>query len=299
MNRRPPPTCHQRGIALIVALLVVAIVTVMALMFTERQQLWMRQLENRGGFTIATTSIFSAINMARLTLRDDARNNQADYAQEAWTMPIPPLAVEDGHIAGQMTELNGRFNLTNLLPASTSTAIVGDEAALVRAANAFNISPAELAKILREYQSILKVEPKSSPDLTELLQRTSLSAAAIESLNKHCIVLPETTPINVNFADAETLQAGIASLSAGDASNIIAHRSGTPFLTLEAFKTILPESVQGSMGDSSVAVQSTYFLVKIEAWFSDIHLSYESMLRRSGTELPTILWTRRGAQADS
>jgi general secretion pathway protein K len=290
---------HQQGIALVVALLVVTIVTVMALMFTERQQLWMRQLENRNGFTLATTSIFSAINMARLTLRDDARANQADYPQEAWTMPIPPIAVEDGHIAGQLTDLNGRFNLTNLLPASTSTVITGEEVNIVRAAKAFGISANELAKFLKEYQSIRKLEPASNPELTELLQRVTLSPNAVEQLTKHTVVLPTTTTLNVNFADAESLQASISGLTSGDASALVTHRASEPFMKLEDFQAALPEKLRNSFEDGAVAVQSTYFLVKIEAWFNNVHLEYGSLLYRSGTELPTIIWTRRGTQADS
>jgi general secretion pathway protein K len=296
---RPEQPKHQQGIALVVALLVVAIVTVMALMFTERQQLWMRQLENRNGFTLATTSIFSAINMARLTLRDDARANKADYAQEAWTMPIPPIAVEDGHIAGQLSDLNGRFNLTNLLPASNATVITGDEANIARAAKAFGISSNELTKFLKEYQSIRKLEPASNPELTELLQRVTLSQNTVDVLTKHTVVLPETTTLNVNFADAESLQASITGLTSGDASALVTHRASEPFMKLEDFQAALPEKIRNTFEDGAVSVQSTYFLVKIEAWFNNVHLEYGALLYRPGTDLPTIIWTRRGTQADS
>ena len=44
---------HEQGIALVVSLLVVAIVASLALLFTARQQLWLRQIENRNNFSMA------------------------------------------------------------------------------------------------------------------------------------------------------------------------------------------------------------------------------------------------------
>lgn len=299
MNRPKLNPRKQKGIALIVALLVVTIVAGMALMFTERQQMWMRQLEVRNNFTLATTATFSAIHMARLTLRDDARRNQVDHQREAWTIPIPPMSVENGRISGHLRELNGHFNLYNLLPTDGSLTVSDDSTAIKRAASAVGITNGDLVKVLRAILTVRKAEPKSTPELEEAMRRTDLSADSREALRRHTIVLPESTPINVNFADAEALQAAIAGLSASDASNLISRRAGSPFMTLASFTSALPESLRQSVDSSAVSVQSTYFLVQIDAWFDDIHMGYESMLLRSGTELPTILWTRRAGLANS
>lgn len=300
MNHHPKlAPRRQNGIALIVALLVVAIVAGMALLFTERQQMWMRQLEVRNNFTLATTSAFSAINMARLTLRDDARNNQVDHQREAWTIPIPPMSVENGRIAGHLQELNGHYNLYNLLPTDGTLTVSDDSAAIKRVASAMGITNGDLTKVLRAVLTVRKAEPRSTPELDEALQRTDLSAQSRENLLKHAILLPETTPINVNFADAEAMQAAIAGLTANDASNLIAQRAGAPFMTLASFTSALPEKLRNSLDGSAISVQSTYFMVQIDAWFDDIHMGYESMLLRNGTDLPSILWTRRANLADS
>lgn len=300
MSRHPKGLPRrQNGIALIVALLVVAMVAGMTLLFTERQQMWMRQLEVRNNFTLATTSAFSAINMARLTLRDDARNNQVDHQREAWTIPVPPMSVENGQIAGHLQELNGHYNLYNLLPTDGTLTISDDSTAVKRVASAMGITNGDLVKVLRAALAVRKAEPKSTPELDEAVQRTDLSAQSRDNLLKHAILLPEATPINVNFADAEAMQAAISGLSASDASNLIARRAGSPFLTLASFTSALPESVRNSLDSSAISIQSTYFLVQVDAWFDDIHMGYESMLLRSGTDLPTILWTRRANLADS
>lgn len=284
------PRSKQNGIALVVALLVVAIVAGLTLLFTERQQMWMRQLENRNNFTLATTSAFSAINMARLTLRDDYRRNQVDYESEPWTIPIPPISVETGQIAGHLEELNGRFNLLNLL---SGTTVDASSDAVKRAASGLGVSKADLVKVLQATADVIKAEPNSTPELEEAILRANISADSRASLLKHAIILPETTAINVNFADAEALQAAIAGLTSANASDLIAKRSASPFLTLASFQAALPANVKTSYDSSAVSIQSTYFLIQVNAWFNNIHMGYESMLLRTSTDLPTIVWTRR------
>lgn len=289
---------QQQGIALIVALLVVAIVATMALLFTERQQLWMRQLENRNGLTIATTIAYAAIDMSRLTLRDDARNNKVDHLLEPWTIPIPPIAVEEGHISGRLNEMQGRFNLTNLLP-SSDTAVRENDAALLRASRALGVPSSDLAKLLRAFQELRKTEPNGMPELPELLRRASLPAASAQALTPHLVILPEATPINANFADAETLQAAIEDLSAAEAGALIARRTGNPYMKMEDFKAALPVRLRSSLDEQAVALQSRYFMVVVDAWFNDVHLGYEAMLRRDEVGLPQVLWTRRSSLTDS
>lgn len=290
MTRMP----QQRGMALVLSLLIVAIVAALALLFVQRQQLWMRQLEHRAGFTAATTAAFVAIDMVRLTLRDDARNNQVDHLLEPWTIPIPPVAIEDGHIGGHITELQGRYNLANLLPAEGAKL---DETALQRVANAISISAADLGKLLTQWQALRKREPGVSPELAELAGDAGLSADAAQRVVRHLVLLPESTPINVNFATTEALMAAIPGLNSGDASAVQARRSGNPFKSVAEFTASLPEALR-QQGSSGVAVQSRYFMVEVQARFDRVQLGYEALLRRDGANLPALLWARRAAQAN-
>lgn len=289
---------RQRGLALIVSLLVVAMVAAMVLLFTSRQQLWMRQLENRNGFTTATTIAFAAIDMTRLTLRDDARNNQVDHLLEPWTIPIPPIAVEEGRIAGRLRELQGRFNLANLLPANGGT-VKEDDPALVRASRAIGVSTGEIARLLRAWQELRKLEPTSTPELSELLRRAALQTGSREALLQHLVLLPEATPVNANFASPEALQASIEGLSSGDASALIARRASKPYMNMDEFREALPANLRTGLKAQAVEVQSRYFIVEVDAWFNDVQLGYEALLKRDGNNLPRVLWARRSKLADS
>lgn len=295
--RRPAPS-RQHGIALVVSLLVVAIVASLAFLFTARQQLWMRQIENRNNFSMAQGVAIAAIDMSRLTLRDDGRNNQVDHLLEPWTIPIPPIAVEEGRISGRLSEQQGRFNLANLLPANNAE-IKEDAAALLRASRALGVSASELARLLREFQTLRKREPQSTPELPELLRLAALPAQSAQALSRQLAVLPETTPLNVNFASAEALQASIEGLSSGDAAVLLARRAGKPFLTLDEFGRALPESLRSKLDSQAVAVQSRYFLVDIDAWFNEMHMGFQAQLRRDGGKMPQLLWMRRSSLSQS
>ncbi|MEN3110155.1 type II secretion system minor pseudopilin GspK [Uliginosibacterium paludis] len=298
MNTRTQSLFRQRGVALIISLLVVAIVTALALLFTARQQLWMRQIENRNNFTMAIDVAIAAIDMTRLTLRDDARRNRYDHLLEPWTIPIPPIAVEQGKVAGRITELQGRYNLTNLLPPANATIRI-DDANLVRVARAFSLSTSDLAGLMTAYQNLRKREPYSTPELSELVRLAGLQADTLPALERNLVVLPARTPVNVNFATAEVLQAAIAGLSASTAAEAVAQRNGNPFKTPEDFTKLLPESVKGAASKEAVDVQTRFFLVDIDAWFNEMHTGYQALLQRDGSNMPRVVWARRSKLSSS
>ncbi|PAS96320.1 MAG: hypothetical protein CGU28_09400 [Candidatus Dactylopiibacterium carminicum] len=286
---------RQRGLALVLALLVVAIVAALALLFVQRQQLWMRQLKHRAGFSSATTAVFVSIDMVRLTLRDDARKNQVDHMLEPWTIPIPPIAIEEGRVSGQIVEQQGRYNLTNLLPAQGAKI---DEAAVQRAANGLGVNASLLTRVLTAWQDLRKREPGAEPELMELLEIVRPSSEDSQRLQRHVVLLPERTQLNVNFATAEALMATIPGLNSSDASSILSRRTGNPFRSVAAFTAVLPESLR-QQATAFVSVQSRYFLVEVQARFDRVQLGYEALLRRDGRDLPVLLWARRAAPADN
>ena len=48
-------------------------------------------------------------------LREDAERNRRDSLDEVWATPLPPLPIEGGSVTGRLEDLQGRFNLNNLV----------------------------------------------------------------------------------------------------------------------------------------------------------------------------------------
>ncbi len=111
-----PRICPQRGVALITALLIVALTTIIAGAITSRWHLDLRRTENQ----LDTEQVFRYQQgleaLAMVALAEDARQSgRNDHRGEAWARPLPLLTVDRGVITGRMVDLDGRFNLNNLL----------------------------------------------------------------------------------------------------------------------------------------------------------------------------------------
>lgn len=75
---------RQRGMAVITAILVVALVASAASFMAWQQQLWVRQVENLNEQAQSRVVVLTALQWARSMLAQDARNNNVDHLDEAW-----------------------------------------------------------------------------------------------------------------------------------------------------------------------------------------------------------------------
>ena len=120
---------NQRGAALLAAMLTVTLVATMAA--TALWQQW-RSVEVEAAERARVQSAWlltGALDWARLILRQDAITGGADHLAEPWAVPLNEarlstfLSMEtssadsdrDAFLSGQITDLQGRMNLTNLI----------------------------------------------------------------------------------------------------------------------------------------------------------------------------------------
>lgn len=143
MSRR-----HQRGVALITAVLIVALATILAVDVGFKGYLDQRRTANAfaldQSFEIALGGEAWAADSLR---RDKLQSPKQDDFTEEWATPIPPIPLEDvgGEFEGQLEDLQGRFNLNNLVAFDNSGVSKVDPAAVKR---------------LERLLEILELEPK-------------------------------------------------------------------------------------------------------------------------------------------
>lgn len=109
----------QRGVVLIMALLIVVLVTTVAVQVSWRFNLSVARNENRWHGAQARAFMEGGEQLAMLGLRFDAEQTQFDSLAEDWAMSQQmPLDVEYGesYVAGQLEDAHGRFNLNSLVP---------------------------------------------------------------------------------------------------------------------------------------------------------------------------------------
>ncbi|HEY8553649.1 MAG TPA: type II secretion system minor pseudopilin GspK [Burkholderiales bacterium] len=108
---------RERGVALVTAVLIVALVAALAASLALGQQVWLRQAQNLTDLAQAEKLRRGALEFAAVMLaRDgrDARTSQTDDLTEDWAQPLPPLPVDGGSVLVAVADAQGLFNLNNV-----------------------------------------------------------------------------------------------------------------------------------------------------------------------------------------
>jgi len=106
---------RQRGVALITAIVLVAIATVLAVRIGTRASLDLRRTAGLIALDQGWNVALGAEAWAAEVLREDDEDSETDHAGERWAQPIPPLPIDGGTVRGGLEDMQGRFNLNNLL----------------------------------------------------------------------------------------------------------------------------------------------------------------------------------------
>ena len=116
----------QRGVAVLTAMLVVAIGTIIAVNLLWQGTLDLRRTESALAADQGLMFMQGAEAWAADILRQDMVDSPAsDNLGEQWATQLPPLPVDGGTIIGKLEDLQGRFNLNNLVkPDGTENPLV-------------------------------------------------------------------------------------------------------------------------------------------------------------------------------
>jgi general secretion pathway protein K len=297
---------RQKGVAIIMVLLIVALATSLAAFMATQQNLWQRQVESQFDRAQARRIGIAAIDWARAVLTDDARVSNTDHEGEIWALRLPAMPVENGEVTGVIEDRQGMFNLNNLVRNGASSA--PDVEQFQRLLDMLGL-PGELATALADwidadseaqyphgaedgyYLSLARpyrAANRPLAELGELVRVKGFDAHTIDRLRPFVSVLPVPGPININFAPPEVLAAVIQGMTLSDARLLVQQRSGRPFKDLADFRQRLPhEGIQAP--DGSVTVSSQFFWVTGRASVGHSQVITQALLQRAGG-WPAVVW---------
>lgn len=296
----------QRGAAVMMVLLIVALATSLAAYMAQQQSLWQRQLESQFDHAQAKRFGMAGIDWARAVLADDARLSQIDHETEIWTLRLPAMPVENGEVVGLIEDRQGRFNLNNLL--QNGSVNLAALAQFKRLLNLLSLSPALANSVADWIDSDDRVQAEGGAEdayylnlprpyrtanqplleLGELVKIKGFDVQIIDRLRSFVTVLPSATTVNVNFASPEVLVALSGNMSVSDARMMVQTRRGKPFRDVPDFKNRLPNpTIQ--FNDSDLAVRSQYFWVTGQATVNQSQVVTQALLLRANG-WPTVVW---------
>jgi len=273
----------QRGTAVIIAMLVLALAVAGAAAMLERQGLDARALQSQRDYEQARWMLRGGMHWARSILAEDARAGATDHRRELWASGLPPTDVQLGSLAGEIRDEQGLFNLNNLLRGGKPDPMqIG---ALGRLLGAIGLAPA-LAEAIAA-----RIDPKRPlADVGELAGVGGLDANALERLRRYATALPRATAVNVNTAPAEVVVAVVEGLALSEAQALARRIATDPVRNRDEFQARLRPDLRPNL--ESIAVSSQFFLVQGRAKVGDADLRMEALVQRTGAGLPVIIWQR-------
>ena len=300
---------RQRGVALLIALLVVAIAATAMVYLAWDQTLAIRRSEDRIGLDRAAAVALGAEAWAAQALADNARQHggEVDLTQP-WAQPQPPQVFGAALVSGRIEDLQGRFNLNTLVAGAQPVAVAVQR---YRALLASQQLPADLVAPVIDWidpdsmasgsagaedDTYLGLAPPYRAANQPFVSASSLrlvsgyTPAVYARIAPWVTALPGATAINVNTAPLPLLVA--LGLSPEQAQAVIALRAKQPFTTLQQFLASPP--LQGAALDPALlGVDSQYFLVRIEVRAGRLRSTLASVLEvDNGGKVHVLLRTR-------
>jgi general secretion pathway protein K len=226
----------QRGDAIITAMLLIALGTITMVAISSRQQFDMQRERNEGIILQARAFGVSGERFAAALLYRDVQDGlreNSDSLDDDWAQTIPPIPIDSASIQGCIVDMQGRFNLNNLVNAE-GEAVEFYTAQLTRLLSELNIDPGKAQAILDwvdsdvnatipdgaedDYYTGLDVGYRSANapfvSVSELQLVKGFSSAIKEETEDYELLLPHIaalptdngpTAINVNTATPEVL----------------------------------------------------------------------------------------------
>jgi general secretion pathway protein K len=300
---------RERGIALLVALILVALATAIAGAIVFETGLGLRRAEGGAAQDQALQLAAGAEAIAaRILVEELAGGDAAVHEGQRWHNPIGPLEPLEGvRVTARMTDLQGRFNLNSLVDAEGR---VDPQSLAVfrRLLSGLDLEPEWADRMADWIDADDEPLPAGAEDavysaavpsyrtpnraitsVSELLALDDLGAARYARLAPFVSALPRDASINVCTASAELLDALSGERQWRDAPDALRRgRERGCFPGLDALRTTLGtagyDALHASVG---LGDRSTHFRLDVETAVGSTGFTLYSLLRATtGAEGP-------------
>jgi general secretion pathway protein K len=285
----------NRGVALITAMLITALASLVAANLAWDNALDVRRtmvlLNNDQAIQVALGAESWVVGI----LHQDLQESEIDHLGEIWAIQLPGFPIEGGDVTGTIVDLQGRFNVNNLIDDNGEVEQKSLER-FRRLLQALEIDPrfAGLAADWLDrnaeasfpdgaedsiYTGILPPYRSANQSLTsasELAALEGMDRQSFRILRPHITALPGRTNVNVNTATGAVLQSLDENMSASDVEGLISERESAGFADIQtAFSSLVTPDVLNTLED-----KTNYFQLKVVVRIDTVRVTLYSLLQR-------------------
>ncbi|MBO0495179.1 type II secretion system minor pseudopilin GspK [Pseudomonas sp. Marseille-Q1929] len=288
MKRHSPPAAKQRGMAIISALLIAAVVAVIAGGMLTRQTVFTRSLEAEQLRVQGQWLLQGSLERSRQMLWEARQKDVLTRLDQPWAY------AQRGAFEGRIEDEQGKFNLRNLVNRQLPDA--EQLQSFERLCRTLGVDPAVSRRISQRVIGSYEV-PAKYPMLRsvdELSAIEGLDPVLLRRLQGYISVLPGQSWVNGNTASAEVLSAVVPQLSLSQAQGLVAERdSGQWFINRGDFvnRLHLPQVAVESV---QVGITSEWFRVQGQARREQRRVTIDALLHRPQERQPQVIWSRVG-----
>lgn len=309
---RPPLKIKgQRGVVIIVALFMVALVAAMAYSMMSRLEKDTRRTTLLSRDVQAEFYAQGSIAWAMDQLRTNLEQQKANQLVDVLPIQSPRETVNGYTIVSTIYDMQARFNVNNLTNTESHAefkkllhlvdAKLSEEKIQAILLAVFDwISPPQQNEYTQYYfQLPSPYRPAHKPmvSVSELQLVKGMTPALYQALQPYLTALPNPTPINVQTAEAPVLALLSPTLTSQSARALIAIRERSSFITPEAFVNLDVAKNHKITDTKKITTISSYFLVETEVSIEKQHTVLYTLLERSADQnkiAVTILWQSKG-----
>ena len=314
---------RQHGAAVLLALFVATLSTLIVSGLFYRQFVLLRTIENQQLMSQSRLLLRGALDWGRAILREDANRSSYDALSEPWAQPLAETRLDQlgetsslaslASIAGSMEDAQSRYNLRNLV--ENGQVIDTELDALRRLCTLLGV-PEQTADLIavRMQEALPATLPDADGKLPDgplsgdkprpiplmlphdLIAVPGIAAEAAERLAPYIVILDERTPINANTARPEVIAARVPDLSLSDARALVAERERISYFNnVGEVRTRLGVKANG-VQEADIATASRFFFVRGEVKLDRAVTRMEALVRRGvpgqGIQPVTVMWIR-------
>lgn len=295
----------ERGVALMMVIFVFALVSILAVGMYSRQGLFLQKSANIAAQTQAYEYALAAEIYGRRLLKadwdeDSKASKFVDNLEQVQSSLFLP--VDEAILEAQFNDLQGRLNLNDVidLNGSPNTVVIERIKRLINRLGLESFKLELLQDWIDDNQEPSNFEGAEDGDylgldipyrtaaqpfahLSELKLLFGLSDEDFDKLSEHVCVLPRGhSPVNVNTASAEVLQALVKGLNDQQAKAMVSSRGEQGWDDIDQFKA--DSNLSGLNVDAYyMGVASSYFELATKITLADRVVRLKSLLYRDAS----------------